>query len=221
MENDSTFVAPEGVYSVTEEHKPPNLPNHPGNNAGAQYPTRLSSIVMRFPAPKQTVPGFAQLLGGNKDSKRERASKERDDGASLSSSDTESHTDPTNTDPASPSIVHESHTLFSHPPAGGKKKHILRPKHNIRTTSSTFITRFQSAEGLTKALQTKQGEISFLFYNQSKNFLWVEVASKSKVQPTMTGRILSDLLLLSGSVGTNNVFCISNLSRCKHHDSLT
>lgn len=57
----------------------------------------------------------------------------------------------------------------------------MRPKHNIRTTSSTFLTRVQSAEGLIKSLQTKQGEATYLFYNHVKSFIWTEVGTKTKV----------------------------------------
>lgn len=196
MENEHTFIAPEGVYSVTEEHKPTAL-HVPA--APALYPSRISTVTVRFPALK-TGPsqGFAQLLGGNKENRRdkekekekERAAKEkRDDSASVSSSDTEGNTspDPSNPSagqenpPASPQIAHDQpHTIFSHPSSGGKKKTVSRPKHNLRTTSSTFITRLQSAEGLAKTLQSKQGEATFLFYNAAKNFFWTEAGVKSK-----------------------------------------
>jgi len=190
MENESTFVAPEGVYSVTEEHKPAV------NNASAPFPTRLSSVVVRFTGAKQGgAPGFAQLLGGNKEFKKDKGSKEREDGVSLSSSDTpdegEQPSPPTQeSSPTSPTLPHEPHTLFSHPPAAGnyKKKQVSRPKHNIRTTSSTFITRIQSAEGLTKTLQSKQGDTTFVFYNLVKSFLWVEAGSKAKVHKVLTTR---------------------------------
>lgn len=62
MENDSTFVAPEGVYSVTEEHKA-----LPITSTGTQpiYPTKLSTVIVRFPSSnKGTAPGLTQLLGG-------------------------------------------------------------------------------------------------------------------------------------------------------------
>jgi hypothetical protein len=190
MENESTFVAPEGVYTVTEEHKPSPLHTSAVYNVPI-YPTRVSSIVVLFTAPKQGgTPGFAQLLGGNKENKKEKPQKpekaeNKEDGASVSSSDTaDDGSDlpaPENA-PSSPTIPTGAHTLFSHPPAPGKKKNVSRPKHNIRTTSSTFITRLQSAEGLTKTLQSKQGESTFLFYNLAKNFFWEEVGSKAKVR---------------------------------------
>jgi hypothetical protein len=193
MENESTFVAPEGVYSVTEEHKPPAIQAHSLNNP-ALYATRLSYITVRFPAVKpQSAPGLAQLLGGGKDREAKKEprnrSKEREDGASVSSSETpeEGHLpEQTNvtvqdgTTPASPSVVSGPHNLFSNPVAAGKKK--SRPKHSIRTTSSTFITRVQSAEGLTKWLQSKQGEVVFWFYNVAKTFFWVEAVQKAKVR---------------------------------------
>jgi catabolite repression protein CreC len=185
MENESTFVAPEGVYSLTDEHKP--LPATLGGQS--IYPTKVSSVVVRFTATKQGgPPGLAQLLGGNKDQKKANLTtpKEREDGVSLSSSDTpdESEQPPSSTQdhpPPSPSIPHEPHTLFSH--STSKKKNAARPKHNIRTTSSSFITRIQTAEGLSKTLQSKQGDATFLFYNQAKSYVWVEAGSKVKAGP--------------------------------------
>ncbi|KAF5381077.1 hypothetical protein D9615_004171 [Tricholomella constricta] len=187
MDNESTFVAPEGVYTVTDEHKPP--PNFAPYGGPAVYPSKVSSVVVTFPATKQQsgAPGFVQLLGGNKDTKKDKTNglKEREDGISLSSSDTPDEADqPTSTQehaPTSPSASQEPHTLFSHnPTASGKKKQTVRPKHNIRTTSSTFITRIQNAEGLVKTLQSKQGDTTFLFYNLAKSWLWIEAGSKAK-----------------------------------------
>ncbi|KAJ6618811.1 WD40-repeat-containing domain protein [Mycena sp. CBHHK59/15] len=178
MENDATFVAPEGVYTVTEEHKPSMLPHI--ISAPLLYPTRVSTIVVRFPAAKSGgAPGFAQLLGGNKESRKEKP-KERDDGVSLSSSDTPDEETPAPTQENMPPSTPREHTLFAAPPAGGKKKPVARPKHNIRTTSSTFITRIQNAEGFPRSLQSKQGEVTFLFHNVSKSFLWIEAGSKVK-----------------------------------------
>lgn len=177
-ENESTFVAPEGVYSVTEEYKPAPVLAHPVNSSPPIHPTRLSTITVRFPAAKQGLtPGFAQLLGGNKEPKKDKPQ----DGVSLSSSDTPEDPFPspeiTGQDIISPNDVP---SLFSPSAAGSKKKSASRPKHNIRTTSSTFISRLQSAEGFAKIMQSKQGDTTFLFYNSAKSFLWVEVGSKAK-----------------------------------------
>ncbi|KAF9019384.1 WD40 repeat-like protein [Hymenopellis radicata] len=179
MENDSTFVAPEGVYSVTEEHKPFLLVAHNVNVPLAPYPTRVSSVVVRYPPSKAPggAPGFAQLLNVGSKDKGKDGSKSRDDGISQSSSDTGDDEGSPALD-VSPSI--EPHSLFAHAPAGPAKKRVVRPKQNIRTTSSTFITRIQTAEGSAKALNAKQGDTTFLFYNSGKSFLWVEVGSKSK-----------------------------------------
>jgi hypothetical protein len=182
MENESTFVAPEGVYSVTDEHKPPSTLSQLPTGAGQSiYPTKVCNVVVRFPATKQGgAPGLAQLLGGRGNLTNQ---KEREDGVSLSSSDTldEGEQPPSSTQdpPPSPSIPHEHHTLFSR--STSKRKNAARPKHNIRTTSSSFITRIQTAEGLTKTLQSKQGDATFLFYNQAKSYVWIEAGSKAKV----------------------------------------
>lgn len=170
MENDSTFVAPEGVYSVTDDYKPNIQQNIAVSVGPAIFPSKVSSIVIRFPPPKQGGPGLAQLLGGGKS---EPKKKERDDGVSLSSSDTADEGDIHDT---------EHHVPFSGPGGAGKKKAVARPKHNIRTTSSTFISRIQTAEGLAKILQSKQGDTTFLFYNYAKSFVWIEAGSKAKVR---------------------------------------
>ena len=187
MESDSAFVAPEGVYSVTEEHRPPGAPA-----AVPPFPTRLSAISIRFANTKQPAsPGFAQLLGANltKDSKKERdKEKERPLLDERSSSSTETHDTSPEVSSQLPLPAQDSSTspdatqLFAHPTAStGKKKVVSRPKHNMRTTSSTFITRVQTIEGLGKVLSNKQGEATFLFYNYAKAFFWVEAGFKSKV----------------------------------------
>ncbi|KAG6808504.1 hypothetical protein H0H92_003931 [Tricholoma furcatifolium] len=196
MDNDSTFVAPEGVYTVIDEHKPLSVLSTFGGPA--VYPTKVSSIVVNFPAQKQGTsgaPAFVQLLGGNKDTRKDKdksnngvgpnkekeRDRERDDGVSLSSSDTPDEGDaqqqPSSQEHASTSLFSNSN---SNPPASGKKRQAVRPKNSIRTTSSTFISRIQTAEGLSKTLQSKQGDVTFLFYNLSKSLVWVEAGSKAK-----------------------------------------
>lgn len=199
MESDSAFVAPEGVYSVTEEHKPPITPAP--STAALLHPTRLSTITVHFNQSKHAnPPGLAQLLGANlnKDSRKDKErdkEKDRDkeykqlpDNRSLSSSDVPDD-NPASQDATSPqtTTAQESqehhHMLFAHPSVLGKKKpSSSKPKHNMRTTSSTFITRMQSVEGLSKFLASKQGEVTFMFYNSGKTFLWYEVGTKAKVR---------------------------------------
>lgn len=217
MENDSTFVAPEGVYSVIEEHRPSIVNPHLANTNAPppSYPTKLSTILIRYPAQNKTSgsQALAQLLGGGKDKdakkdkgKADDASKDKDahlkppprdreDGASLSSSDTQDDGGNVSPDlsagsppvPEVPNTPVNEHlnTIFStHTPskvAGGKKKASTRPKHSIRTTSSTFVSRIQTAEGLAKHLQSRQGEVTYVFYNHLKSFIWTEVGSKVKV----------------------------------------
>ena len=217
MENDSTFVAPEGVYSVIEEHRPSTINPHTThtNAPPAIHPPKLSTILIRYPAHNKGSgsQALAQLLGGGKekDAKKDKSKtddagkdkdthlkpppREREDGASLSSSDTQDDVGNTSPDlsagsPPVPEVsntpAHEHlNTIFStHSSSnttGGKKKTSTRPKHSIRTTSSTFISRIQTAEGLGKHLQSRQGEVNYVFYNHLKGFIWTEVGSKVKV----------------------------------------
>jgi hypothetical protein len=189
MENELTFVAPEGVYSVTEDHRP--IPA--AHNAPLPiYPSRLSTITVRFPATRQpAIQGLGQLLGGGKDFWKEKGlapASAKDDGASVSSGETpEDATAPDAgspqdaTAPTSMAAPDQNHGLFS-PPVGGKRRALSRPKHNMRTTSSTFITRVHCVEGLAKALQAKQGEVTYLFYNSAKHVYWAEAGVQSKVR---------------------------------------
>lgn len=198
MENDSTFVAPEGVYSVTEEHK-----SLPFTTIGPQpvYPTKLTTVIVRFPSSsKAGPPGLTQLLSGaGKEFWKDKSAPSgptaaKEDGLSVSSSETP---DDSNNSPDLPSAQQESvpptpispqdlphhHGLFLHQHQHApKKKAVSRPKHNMRTTSSTFITRLHSAEGLARTLQAKQGEVTFAFYNSAKNLYWVEVGANAKVR---------------------------------------
>ena len=220
MENDSTFVAPEGVYSVTDEHKQTQAQNYAMNIGTSIYPSRISSAIVRFPASKQgSAPGFAQLLGGGgkSESKKDRAvnSKDREDGVSLSSSDTPDESDPqppASQEQATGCSTYEPHTLFSHP-ASAKKKTTARPKHSIRTTSSTFITRTHTVEGLSKALQSKQGDVTFLFYNMAKSFAWIEAGSKSKVPSQNSSTIVAQLF--AGATFQNHFLSPPHMSRCE------
>jgi hypothetical protein len=192
MENEHTFVAPEGVYSLTEDHKPGPIPT---TTPLPIHPTRLSTITVRFPATKQpAIQGLGQLLGGGKDFWKEKGltptAAAKEDGVSVSSGETpEDVTSPDvggtqdATTPTSITVPDQAHGLFAPPPStGGKRRASSRPKHNMRTTSSTFITRLQSMEGLAKALQAKQGEVTYLFYNSAKNFYWVEAGVQAKVR---------------------------------------
>lgn len=220
MESDSAFVAPEGVYSVTEEHKPPIVPAPSGT--AQLYPTRLSTVTVHFNHSKHaSSPGLAQLLGANlnkelrRDKERERE-KDRDkekpllDDRSLSSSDTpdDNLTSPDVTSPPSqttnvqdlivPQELHQK--LFAHPSISGKRKSSSsKPKHNMRTTSSTFITRMQSVEGLNKILSSKQGEVTFMFFNSGKTFLWYDVGAKAKVCIIVLNLVYTNGLLTTGN----------------------
>ncbi len=200
MENELTFVAPEGVYSLTEEHKPTIL--NPHIIAPPIYPTRLVTCIVRFPAVRHASgPGIAHFLGGGKDSKTKEKEKdkekelllvkEREDGKSVSSSgdptDEETHSDPLTSpllqNSTSTSPTYDTSKLFAPALGSTKKKSISRPKQNMRTTTSTFVTRLQSIDGLSRYLQSKQTDVTFLFYNCAKNFFWVELGSKTKVCP--------------------------------------
>ncbi|KAJ3763077.1 WD40 repeat-like protein [Lentinula raphanica] len=196
METEATFVAPEGVYTVIEEHKPSVLQTHAAATSPLSFPTRVSVITVRYPAKDKDrgSQSFAQLLGGNNHSRKEKAKeKDKEDGHSLSSNDTPPDEQPDDhVTPASPTLHHTpTTTIFSHhaqlhpAPAGKNRKPTTpvkwsKPKSNMKTTNSTFITRTQHAEGFPRSLKDRDGDVTFFFYNQVKTVLWVEAGAKSR-----------------------------------------
>ncbi|KAJ3878871.1 catabolite repression protein creC [Lentinula edodes] len=206
MESEATFVAPEGVYTVIEEHKPSVLQTHAAATSPLSFPTRVSVITVKYPVKDKDKGGggqsLAQLLGGNNYSKKDKEKtkekeKEKEDGTSLSSNDTPPDEQQDDyTAPASPT-AHHSHsstapanTIFSHhaqnsSSAGKNKKPMTpvkwsKPRSNMKTTNSTFITRTQHAEGFPRSLKDRDGDVTFFFYNQVKTVLWVEAGAKAK-----------------------------------------
>ena len=210
IENDSTFVAPKGVYSIIEEHRVSTFNPH----ALISQPTKLWTILIRYPAHNRASgsQALAPLPGGGKekDAKKDKAkaddagkdkdnhleppAREREDGISLSSNDSQGDAGNGSQDlPAgSPPVPEASNTpahaclniIFSHSPpntTGSKKKASSRPKYSIRATSSTFISRIQTAERPGKHLQSRQGKAAYVFYNHPKSSVWTEVGSKVKV----------------------------------------
>ena len=217
MESELTFVAREDVYSLTEDHK--SIP------VAHTYPMRLSTITVRFPATKQpAIQGLGQLLGGGKNFWKEKGlaptPPAKDDGSSVLSGDTlEDVTSPdvgglqATTTPTSIVMPDQNHGLFG-PPVGGRRRALSRPKHNMRTTSSTFITRLLHVDGLAKVLQAKQGEVTYMFYNSAKSFYWVEAGVQAKVRLT-TYSVANGLTPspLSGTFGSCFICCASDMSR--------
>ncbi|KAJ4475650.1 catabolite repression protein creC [Lentinula aciculospora] len=203
MESEATFVAPEGVYTVIEEHKPSVLQTHAAATSPISFPARVSVITVKYPVKDKDKSGggqsLAQLLGGNNHSKKEKIrekEKEKEDGNSLSSNDTPPDEHPDEyTAPASPTAHHThtsttSPTIFSHhaqpiSSVGKSKKPLTpvkwsKPKSNMKTTNSTFITRTQHAEGFPRSLKDRDGDVTFFFYNQVKSVLWVEAGAKAR-----------------------------------------
>jgi hypothetical protein len=210
-ETPPSFIAPEGAYTYLEEHKPLHLTVTNAN--ASSFPTRTSSITIRFHAKSNTAgPGLTALLGGVKDSRAKDKEKERekqlekerekeaaaavnkDGGESHSSSEngfeerdatgdiSAEATGTTPTDGRNASQYPPT-TLFSPPigTIGRNRSHSTRKMQNIRTTSSSFVTRLQTMEGLTKLLAQQVGDATFLFYNASKSFIWTQVGLKTKV----------------------------------------
>lgn len=196
MDDTNTFVSPEGVYTHAEEHRPPlptpiytNIQNAPTSAATA---TRISTVVVNFPAlkPSSSQP-FSALLGGGKGDKKDKDKKNNhhpnlpavpDQEESVSSGDAEdgnpsaaaaagaATTDVTPTAPEHP----PHHPLLFSPPNATTglhaKKKSVRAKQNLKTTTSSFVTRYHCIEGLHKHFSAKSGETTFIFYNAGKTF---------------------------------------------------
>ncbi|KAG8808738.1 hypothetical protein FRC17_003804 [Serendipita sp. 399] len=72
-------------------------------------------------------------------------------------------------------------TLFPPPVTSNRRRsQTSRKMQSIRTTSSSFVTRLQTMEGLSKALGNQSGEATYLFYNASKSFIWTQIGQKGK-----------------------------------------
>ena len=158
----ATFVAPEGVYSLTSEH------SSPSSSVSTPYPTRVSAALV--------PPGS-------------------DDN-----------------DPPSPTVP-EQHSIFS--PRPGKKSS-ARPKHNLRTSSSSFVTRIQSTDGWPKLLQSKHGIVA---YNVAKSLVLVDGASRAKVWPVPSTHVHSTIVQ-AGASRPGVVFCMSYLPRHQPCDGI-
>ncbi|KAG8767048.1 hypothetical protein FRC12_006475 [Ceratobasidium sp. 428] len=195
IENDATFVAPEGVYSLTEEYKPPPIHASTANTA-ALFHSRLTTVTVKFPASKPTggaSQGFTALLGGGKDkTAKKKVVGTTGEGADQSGSDSEhdgagidADADPNGSaDDLHNTQQQQQAALFSpngsNQPLPGKRKSVSRPKHSIKTTSSSFVTRLHTMEGLSKHLAAKSGDVTFMFYNAGKSFYWMDVSGKHK-----------------------------------------
>ena len=70
----------------------------------------------------------------------------------------------------------------------------------------------QSVEGLSKILTSKQGDVTFMFYNSGKTFLWYEVGTKAKVCTHVNLLYTTTNDHTTGTTYTNQFFRISDLS---------
>lgn len=191
-----------------------NLPN-----TQPVFPTRLSSILVKFPQPKAGGPGLTLgLLGGNKSKeaeKRDRSAPANGHDDSTSSSD-ENSADANDPDrDRDGSLIHsQTPALFSPgpEPQANKKKSLRRPKNNIGTTSSSFVTRLHTFGSLSKQLSGKVGDVTFMFYNSARTFFWTELGFKNRVPFGIVSLYFYvSKYLVSGSFGSNNVLCAPNL----------
>ncbi|GAB1517964.1 hypothetical protein RhiTH_001020 [Rhizoctonia solani] len=194
IENDSTFVAPEGVYSLTEEYKPPPIHTTTAGIA-ASFHSKLTTITVKFAPPKAGSQGITSLLGGGKAVKEKEKDKKRDEDVQGNASGESEHElggeqepEPDMDDPSTPQQQQQlfSPTGLKPSPLTPRKKSVARPKHNIKTTSSSFVTRLHTMEGLTKYLGSKSGDVTFMFYNAGKSFYWMDVSGKLKASTPET-----------------------------------
>ncbi|KZO90507.1 WD40 repeat-like protein [Calocera viscosa TUFC12733] len=185
---ETSLTAPEGIYHLTDDVKPPVLHSQIVNSPNL-YPSRLTTITVSFPG-KQASQGLAALLRRDKgDSGRQREAEEPEpapageesgsEGSHNNNNNNESDSDPlaaSDTQPPTPGLFSPT----SPAPPGGKKKASARTTHNIRSTSSSFVTRIHTTEGLTKHLASKSGDVTFVFYNGAKSFFWYEIGGGMK-----------------------------------------
>ncbi|KZT55092.1 WD40 repeat-like protein [Calocera cornea HHB12733] len=189
---ETSLTAPEGIYHLTDDVKPPVLHSQIVNSPNL-YPSRLTTITVSFPA-RQATQGLAALLRRDRTDKQPEVEQqqqqqqqqhhplpagEREADESVSDEEHESDSDPAASSDAPPPTP----GLFAPPapaPLNGKKKPAARTTHNIRSTSSSFVTRIHTTEGLTKHLASKSGDVTFAFYNGAKSFFWYELGAGMK-----------------------------------------
>ncbi|KAG8940074.1 hypothetical protein FRC00_013257, partial [Tulasnella sp. 408] len=232
MDDSNTFVSPEGVYTHAEEHRPPlptpiytSVSNAP---TSASIATRITAVVVNFPAlkPSSSQP-FSALLGGGKGDKKDKDKKAGhhltlpavpDQEESVSSGDAEdgntnaagagAATDVTPTAPEHP----PHHPLLFSPPnatAGLQaKKKSVRAKQNLKTTTSSFVSRYHCIEGLHKHFGAKTGETTFIFYNAGKTFHVTETdAGTTRHKGCITNSPCTAIRWVPGS---RNLFLVSH-----------
>ncbi|QRW14357.1 catabolite repression protein creC [Ceratobasidium sp. AG-Ba] len=182
IENDLTFVAPEGVYSLTEEYKPPPIHASTAQTA-ALFHSKLTTVTVKFPAPKPggASQGFTALLGGGKGGDKSAKKKGEESGSESDSGGLDEEVNGSQEDlPHAPQQLFSPNGSKGGQPLPGKRKSVSRPKHSIKTTSSSFVTRLHTMEGLSKYLAAKSGDVTFVFYNAGKSFYWMDVSGKHK-----------------------------------------
>lgn len=207
MDDPLTFVSSEGVYTQIEEHKPPTLHSYfSTQNAtsptAAQMATKMSIVTVTFPAARQpSSPAFTSLLGGSKadkhNAKKLAASEAKHqptlpavqdkDESESSGEHRNPNADDLNDNPPrnpSPTPEHPHPVLFSPTLGAGmpSKKKSTRSKQNLKTTTSSFVTRYQAMEGFNKHLATKTGDVNFMFYHSGKSFHMTEVETGNKLK---------------------------------------
>ncbi|KAG8853539.1 hypothetical protein FRB96_008141 [Tulasnella sp. 330] len=201
MDDPLTFVSPEGIYTQIEEHKPPVLHSYfSTQNAtsptAAQMATKISVVALTFPAIRQpSSQAFTSLLGGNKTDKQGTkklaasetkhqptlpAVQDKDESESSGehpnlNADDQGDNPPRNPSPT-PAVEHPHPVLFSPTLGAGlpAKKKSTRSKQNLKTTTSSFVTRYQAMEGFNKHLAMKTGDVNFMFYHSGKSFYMTE-----------------------------------------------
>ncbi|KAG9007367.1 hypothetical protein FRB94_014394 [Tulasnella sp. JGI-2019a] len=210
MDDPLTFISPEGAYTQLEEHKPPALHSYysslsASSPTAAQIATRVSIVTVTFPAVKQpSSQAFSSLLGGNKSDKHNAkkvaalegkhqptlpAVHDKDESESSGDNPNPNPDDPVDIPPRNPSpppaADHPHHPVLFSPTLGAglpSKKKSTRSKQNLKTTTSSFVTRYQAMEGFSKHLAAKTGDVNFMFYNSGKSFFMTEMETANKLK---------------------------------------
>lgn len=205
MDDSNAFVSPEGSYVLAEEHKP-TIPvsvfatNTPNPSLVA---AKSSHIVVHFAHLNKQSQSFSSLLsvGGKQDKKEKKQHQQhlppvQDQDESHSSNGGDPQDDipdlPPNPSPTEPP---QHQQLFSPPPTVPKRKPTTRSKQNLKTTTSSFVTRYHAIEGLNKYLAAKSGDTSFMFYNSGKTFYMIETDTGLKTKVAVHVRKLRPSML--------------------------
>lgn len=154
---------------------------------GGGSTVKMAWITVNFKA--KSGQGFGGLLGKSGDangaSAQQQANKNDNYEASITSSDSTPPSSEANTaSQPEAAMSPQGSSSKKLPFTKGSNQALPRPKNNLRSSNSTFVTRMQTCENLSKVLadRAKAGEtVKWGFWNYGRTVCWGEEGGRIKV----------------------------------------